>query len=349
MQRTQLLAKMSSRSVLCGALFGLAFMPVANAQRSQAGPSDATSLAYSSSSSLPEDPGSAIDGQAPTLGGPTQTQPPTPTYGGGQRRYGHQTYGDRWTNADGSSKYALSFGGGMTIPLSPKTNTKTPGVQPSGGTCAQNNSQLGAQGQYFNSGGSPCVPDNTLVQTPDWAIQIGLGRNFNKRFGVLGQFEYDRMNVAASIINYIINTNSTSSTSASGGLAGMDMNTHVISLTLNPMFNFYQTDTWGAYVIGGGGYYHKVTNFTITVSGGYGGYGYGGGYASPQNIATVAGNAGGLDLGFGVTRKFSTYSNAKLFLEARYNYINSLSNANSAYPENSHSTGYIPVVLGVRW
>src|SRR5487761_1521657 len=106
MQHSQLLAKVSSRSVLCGAVLGLAFMPVANAQQRQAGPADSSSLAYSSSGSLPEDPALGLGSQVPTLGGPTQTQPPTPTYGGGQRRYGHQTYSDRWTNADGSSKYA---------------------------------------------------------------------------------------------------------------------------------------------------------------------------------------------------------------------------------------------------
>ena len=346
MQHFQLLAKGTSRGLLCGAVFGLAFLPLAQAQQRQVGPSDATSLAYSSSSALPDDPGAAAGSQAPTLGGPTQTQPPTPTYGG-QRKYGHQTYSDHWTNADGSHKYSLAFGGGMTIPVSQRTTSSTPGVS---SPCVQNNSQLGAQGQYFYSNNGkpqPCIPDNTLVQTPDWAIQLGVGRNFNKRLGVLAQFEFDRMNVPASIINYIIN--SSSSLNANSNLSGMDMNTHVLSLTLNPIFNFYQGDSWGAYVIGGGGYYHKATNFTIAVSSGYGGYGYGGGYASNQNIATITGNAGGMDIGGGVTRKFSQYSSARLYLEARYNYVASLSNKNTAYPEASYSTGYIPVVLGVRW
>lgn len=349
MQEKHLLASFASRAVLCGALFGLALMPVAHAQQSSIGPSDASSLAYSSSSALPNDPGTGGSGQAPTLGGPTQTQPQTPTYGqpqtptyGGHRKYGHQTYSDRWTNADGSSKYALAFGGGMTIPVSQKTSTSTPGYAAS---CAPISTGLNQQGGDY-SGSTPCIPDNTMVQTPDWAIQAGFGRNFNKRLGILAQFEFDRMNVAGPIVDYFINSNPPTASNPQG-LLGLDMNTHVLSLTLNPIFNFYQGDHWGAYVIGGGGYYHKATNFTIAVSSGYG-YGYGGG-ASNQNIDTVAGNTGGMDIGFGVTRKFSQYSNAKLFLEARYNYVASTSGAIVGYPENGYSTGYIPVVLGIRW
>ncbi len=113
MHQSQRLYRVASQAVFCGALLGLALAPMAGAQTSQAGPSDPTSMAYSSSS-LASDPGAGI--QAPTLGAPSSTQPQTPTYGQQRRTYGRPTYSDRWTNADGSNKYGFEFGGGFNLP-----------------------------------------------------------------------------------------------------------------------------------------------------------------------------------------------------------------------------------------
>ncbi len=292
------LAKGTSRLLFCGAVFGLAFLPLAQAQQRQVGPADSTSLAYSSSSALPDDPGSVDGSQAPTLGGPTQTQPPTPTYGG-QRRYGHQTYSDRWTNADGSKKVAFEFGAGLNFPV-------------------------GGIKRY---------------QTLDWSIRAGLGRNFNQRLGALIEYSYDRFGLPRQVI--------LDAEQATGG-AATDGTGHIWSFTLEPVFNYKTSGHFGGYLIGGGGFYRKMVVFTTPVqSYGYG-YGYGYGYTQNVPVSHYSNNAGGINFGTGATWKASEYSSLKLFLEARYVWVDNSPVKYTTFGANKKSE-YIPIVLGLRW
>ncbi len=50
---------------------------------------------------------------------------------------------------------------------------------------------------------------------------------------------------------------------------GLDGNSHIWSFTLNPIVNYYTSDTFGAYVIGGVGFYHKTADFTVPAIGTY--------------------------------------------------------------------------------
>ncbi|MDQ2834296.1 MAG: hypothetical protein M3Y50_11225 [Acidobacteriota bacterium] len=246
-------------------------------------------------------------------------------FGGGQppprRRYGRPNYNDSRTNSDGSSKYAFVVGGGFNLPT--------------GGT------------------------HNYL--TPGWNIQAGVGRNFNKTLGLMFQFDYDHFGFqTATLNNLLAQYNSQGATDQSGApLSQLGGSSHVWSFTLDPIVNFYTSDSWGAYVTGGVGFYHKTANFTIPGVGTYCDYYYGCyQYQSNQTIDKYTSNAFGANGGFGLTYKFSRFANERLFAEARYVWVDNQPKPfdvsgqtayYNAFPQNSARTTFIPVTFGVRF
>jgi hypothetical protein len=148
------------------------------------------------------------------------------------------------------------------------------------------------------------------------------------------------------------------------GVSGLDGNNHVWSFTLNPTFTLPTEGSLGAYAVVGGGYYHKVTNFTEpTVQESC--YDYCQEYQVNSNIDHYTSNAVGVNGGFGLTYKFSKFSNERFYMEARYVYIpnsqrygvtasspTSVLNTYTGtdlYPQNSNRTTYIPVKFGIRF
>jgi len=272
---------------------------------------------------LPSDPMPA--GSRNDLGSAafSRSQPPP-------RRYGRPNFSAKTSNSDGSAKYEFLAGAGAALPLG-----------------------------------------NTHVyETPNWGFQAGGVRNFNRNFGVILQFDYDHFGLQAATINnqtYIYNTrlSSTPAQVAAGtcGVTGLDGNNHVWSFTLNPTFTLATQGLWNAYAVLGGGFYHKVTNFTQPTTQEECSI-YGCGYFSVNsNIDHYTSNAAGVNSGFGVTRKLTTFSNVRVYLEARYVFLfnqqrNGITaanvstppaNATNFYPPNSHRTTYIPIKLGVRF
>jgi hypothetical protein len=242
----------------------------------------------------------------------------SPQYGGGyggpgpRRPYGRPTYRDRYTNSDGSTKIAFEAGVGPAV-------------------------AAGATGHYSRTGVD---------------LSLGVGRNFSRAFGVLAQYDYAHMGVVNSATS-AFNTNFCSgftnpglcvaNTSATGA-------THLWSLTVNPVINFSDShSSWGMYVVGGAGFYRKMTVFTITNQNTGGTYNCGVG-----NGCRFSNNALGANGGLGFFYKISQDSNAKVFAEARYTWVDnqpSSSNtlANGGFPQTNQRTGYFPVTVGLRF
>ncbi len=235
--------------------------------------------------------------------------------GGGQpppgrrRSYGRSRYQDRMHNADGSSKIAFVAGAGLNLPV-------------------------GNTGKYY---------------TPSYTITAGAGINFNKMFGVLGEFHFDRMALTTGSLNYQYANYVTYAGATANQLAGLDGNAHVIALTVNPIVNFAGAERGsklGAYVTGGVGYYHKVTNFTLPVQ--INSYYYS--YITPQTFDSYSANAFGFNGGFGLTYKLGEFSSERLFVEARYNWLKISSNNNADFfPFNRRNTEYVPITAGIRF
>ncbi len=251
----------------------------------------------------------------------------------GRRRYGAPRYRGSNTNADGSEKYTVYAGGGFASP----------------------------SGSDFN------------YASTSWGFEVGGGRNFNKRFGLNLEFDYDHfgmtgdtLNNQQNLYNYYIGVYNQTQVLANQAplISGLDGNNHVFSLSVDPTFTFYQKEGLGAYVIGGAGFYHKVANFTTPQVGfGYDAFGDVYEYEANEVIDHYTSNAPGFNGGVGFTYKFSRFANEKLFGEVRYVYVvnsarpgvtvNELTPANidiaNDFPQNSQHTEYLPVKFGIRF
>jgi hypothetical protein len=253
-------------------------------------------------------------------------------YGGGRQRYGKPKYRGGNTNADGSPKYDFFVGGGFQVPV----------------------------GDQFN------------YAALSWGFGGGGGRMFNAHFGVNAEFNYDHfglsggtLNDQQDLYNYTIALyNSQNPGNPVQFIQGLDGNNHVWSFTAQPIYNIKSGEGFGAYVTGGGGFYHKVTNFTVPSIGTYCDPFYGCyQYTANQTIDHYTSNAFGINGGLGLTYKFSRFSNQRLYAEVRYVYLfNSFrpgvtidtvnpTNASEAnfFPQNSQRTAYLPVKFGVRF
>jgi hypothetical protein len=253
-------------------------------------------------------------------------------YGGGRQRYGRPKYRGSNTNADGSPKYDFFVGGGLGIPI-------------------------GSQFDYA---------------TPSWAFGGGGGRMWNAHFGVNLEFNYDHFGMTGSTLSNqqslynksISLYNLYNPSNPASLISGLDGNNHVWSFSLQPIYNIKSGEGIGAYVTGGGGYYHKVANFEVPAIGTYCDPFYGCySYTANQVIDHYTSNAFGVNGGLGITYKFSKFSGQRLFAEVRYvhtfnSYRPGVTNdtwtpTNDAnpnfFPLNSQHTDYLPIKFGLRF
>ena len=256
-----------------------------------------------------------------------------------RRRYGRPNYASGNSNADGSSKYTFMAGMGLAGPI-------------------------GNTHKY---------------ETPSYGFQVGGGRNFNKVYGLLLQFDYDHFGLQGKTLGnqtYVYDYCTASDVTAGYCFTvgpynlnnitpgQLDGNNHVWSFTLNPTFTLPTEGSLGAYAVLGAGFYHKVTNFTVPQVGTYCDYYYGCySYQANQTIDHYTSNAAGFNAGIGLTYKFSKFSNERFYVEARYviipnsqragvtaaNVPTSSATATNDYPANSNRTTYIPIKFGLRF
>lgn len=196
----------------------------------------------------------------------------------------------------------------------------------------------------FEAGGGFTAPignDTHGYNTWGYNVRVGAGWNFTPRFATLVEYTFDRTKIPGSTLGYLSNES---------GIYPLYGNINNWSFTIDPIFYQPFTKTVGAYVTGGGGFYRKVTNFSTPVPFSGCDYYYGCyyGYAA-QTVAHSSSNQGGLNAGVGLYWKaFGQDSNAKLYMEARYVWIDS-PNASAADPYGSGTEGLIPVTFGVRF
>jgi hypothetical protein len=231
---------------------------------------------------------------------------------GRRRSYGRSRYRDRMHNSDGSNKIAFMAGAGINIPVA---NTA----------------------KYY---------------TPHVDIGVGAGINFNKTFGILGEFRYDRMGLTNGAFNYQYNNYINLDGAQPSDLAGLDANAHIYSITVDPVVNFQMSHSRvGGYVTGGIGYYHKSTNFTLPQQGGVcDGFGFCQVFIQNQTFDSYSAGGFGANVGVGLSYKLSEFSSERLFIESRYNWMKLASNNNNdQFIFNRRNTEVIPVTVGIRF
>ena len=231
-------------------------------------------------------------------------------YGSRRRSYGRSRYQDRLHHADGSTKIAFVAGAGMNVPV-------------------------GNTGKFY---------------TPSYDVEVGGGWNFNRNFGVLAEFHYDHVGLTGGAINSEYN-NLLSAGITPDELDGFDANGHILSFSIDPVISLTQSHSkLGAYVTGGVGYYRKTTNFTLPSIGTSCDYYYCYQYSSNVNVDQYTASGFGANAGLGLTYKLSEFSSERLFVEARYHWLNLAdSNNQDFFPFNRRNSEYIPVTVGIRF
>ncbi len=176
------------------------------------------------------------------------------------------------------------------------------------------------------------------AQTFGYGLRLGGGWNFNRHFGTLLEYEFNRTGIPNSVL---------ASVGAAAGV-GVNGDVHIWGFTLDPVYYYKTTGAWGGYVTGGGGFYRKVTTFSTPVYLGEGCDFYYGCYPQygNQTVSHFSSNQGGLNIGTGLTYNLGD-GGAKIFAEARYEWINSP--AATATKLGSGTVSMIPVTFGVRF
>ena len=181
-------------------------------------------------------------------------------------------------------------------------------------------------------------------QGAGWNYRMGAGYRLNRRFAALVEYNYDHFRIPAPLLNADFNIVPFVPFTVVGSV-------HDWSMTLEPTFNYFATEHLGGYLIGGGGFYRKVTALTQTPQCvGQTQLLYRCKYLGPNPTDHISNNAGGANLGAGFSWRVWDNSNTKLFVEGRYVWVdNSPSPNNTVFPPANKRTGYYPVTGGVRW
>lgn len=186
------------------------------------------------------------------------------------------------------------------------------------------------------------INNGYLSPSEGWGYNIiaGGGWNFTKKVGALLEYRFNRESMA----NDYLNAFATASGLSGQGLGG---NINTWSLTIDPVYYIPWGRKNGFYVTGGGGFYRKVTNFTEPVCGYDYYYGY---YCSASTAYHFSSNQGGAEFGAGFYRKvFGEDSNAKLFAQVKYVWVNSPSASQSNYYQGEGTEELLPVSFGIRF
>lgn len=211
----------------------------------------------------------------------------------------------------------------------------------------------------FYVGGGLTMPAGTESNylTTGWGMQFGGGRMFNRLVGVNLEFAYDHFGMTDATIEnqsqlYFADT---------AADTGLGANSHIWSLSVQPIVNVKSGEGLGAYVTGGFGFYHKVGNFTLPAQSYECDYYFCYQYIANENIDHYTSNSAGVDGGFGVTYKFSRFASERLYAEVRFvhtfNQFKPGSTINedgtvtgfNFFPQNSQKTTYLPIKFGLRF
>lgn len=170
---------------------------------------------------------------------------------------------------------------------------------------------------------------------------IGGGININHHLAAMIEYQFIDDKIPGAII------------AEAGAQGGHD---HIWSFTIDPEYDLFPKASNDVYLVGGGGFYRKVTDFTDVEPQEFCQFYYCGiGYA-PQTVGHFSSNQGGFNIGGGYQHRFGGMygmSRTRLFAEVRY--LDVLSPAVTTSPNGLGTTSVgadtkvIPVTVGVRW
>lgn len=195
----------------------------------------------------------------------------------------------------------------------------------------------------FDAGGGFNGPSGGSSSRITWGgnFTVGTGYRINSRLGLMTEYQFIDDKLPGAVI---------AQTGANGGYA------HIWSLTLDPVVDLFPKSKNDVYLVGGGGFYRKVTSFTNPQQTQYCDYYYcQPGYAN-QVVGHFSSNQGGWNFGGGFQHRMGgTYGDSRMKLFAEVRFLDVLTPAVQTSPNGlgittvGAGTKLIPVTLGVRW
>jgi hypothetical protein len=187
---------------------------------------------------------------------------------------------------------------------------------------------------FVGGGGfsAPVGNDTHGFETWGYNLDVGGGWNFTKKFGIVFEYQFDRMKIPGATL-------------ANAGVQGGNINSHLF--LFDPVYYYYQHHSSGAYITGGAGFSRKVTNFT-DLEEGEECYYFCYYVTEPVTVSSFSSTQAAADIGLGFYWKaFGPDSNGKLFVEARYIFVDSPKPTTTT--EGEGTEGLVPVTLGIRF
>src|SRR5579871_3004945 len=150
-----------------------------------------------------------------------------------------------------------------------------------------NRNARGGRHYTFEGGAGFNAPIGNDLPYITWGgnFTVGGGLRLASRFSVLGEYSFIDDKLPGAFV---------AAGNPAGGGNGSGGNTHIQSLTVDPVITLFPKLSNGAYLVGGGGWYHKSTNFTVQECCDF--YGY----PVSINAASFSTNQGGFNAGFGI-------------------------------------------------
>ena len=178
---------------------------------------------------------------------------------------------------------------------------------------------------------APIGNDTHGYETWGYNFTAGGGWNFTKKVGLLFEYQFNKNKIPGSTIAQV-------------GAQGGNINTH---LFLFDGVYYMSHRTNGAYITGGAGFSRKVTNFTDLQQSSIC-YFFCYYVTQPVTIYNFSSTQAAVDLGLGLYWKaFGQDSNGKLFVEARYVFVDSPKATKTSDGEGTEEI--IPVTVGIRF
>lgn len=193
----------------------------------------------------------------------------------------------------------------------------------------------------FAGGYAPALGVTKKSQQHGWNYTMAGGYNVSKRLGFLLEYGFVHSSTPDS---YLLQQFSY----GDSGSGAISADVRVWSITAEPVYHFWNGEKNGAYVLAGGGFYRKHTILRDGPSTSY----CDSIFPLPCYVDTedLTNNAGGINAGIGIAHRVGTYNNAKLFLEARYVFIdNQPSPNNTVYAAANQRTTYAQLIAGMRF
>jgi hypothetical protein len=196
----------------------------------------------------------------------------------------------------------------------------------------------------FEFGGGFNVPTSDTSSYIDTGYQFNVGGGLHLTHGISLLVEY-------LFVRDGLPSNIAQQAGVDGG------NVHVWGLSVDPVIDLMPHHNTGVYVTGGGGFYRKVTNFTVQTPTQFCTYFYCGiGYV-PQNVGSFSSNSGGFNIGGGVSHRFAgMYGDGKMAIFAEARYLDVLSPAILNQSANGlgnttigADTKLVPISFGLRF